>query len=54
MSLIDMEDREFIIEIAGMGGSGVSGRIFSELCGEKKISVVDSYNLPGFVNKDDR
>jgi glucose/mannose-6-phosphate isomerase len=41
------------IVIAGMGGSGVSGRIFSELCSEKKISVVDSYNLPGFVNKDD-
>ena len=37
--------------VAGMGGSGVSGRIFSELCTKLHITVVDSYSLPEYVDE---
>ncbi len=40
------------IVIAGMGGSGVSGRIFASLFQKKPVYVVDSYDLPEFVQKD--
>lgn len=40
------------ITIAGMGGSGVSGRIFSALYQKEIVNVLDGYNLPEFVNKD--
>lgn len=39
------------ITIAGMGGSGVSGRIFSSLYGKEPVNVVDGYDLPDFVDK---
>ncbi|MGP6206489.1 bifunctional phosphoglucose/phosphomannose isomerase [Cuniculiplasma sp. SKW3] len=40
------------VTIAGMGGSGVSGRIFSALYQKEIVNIVDGYNLPEFVNKD--
>ncbi len=39
------------IVISGMGGSGVAGRIFAEMYSAKPVIVVDSYELPEFVNK---
>ena len=44
-------DNYRLILIAGMGGSGVSGRIFSELCPKLHITVVDSYKLPDYVDE---
>jgi glucose/mannose-6-phosphate isomerase len=39
------------IVISGMGGSGVAGRIFSECFQSKPVYLVDSYELPAFVNE---
>ncbi len=40
------------VVIAGMGGSGVVGRIFSELYSELQITVVDDYTVPEFASKE--
>ncbi|MHB1440611.1 MAG: bifunctional phosphoglucose/phosphomannose isomerase [Cuniculiplasma sp.] len=40
------------IVVAGMGGSGISGRIFSEMYEDLPVIVVDSYNLPKFVDNE--
>ena len=40
------------IAISGMGGSGVSGRIFSEAFQNIPVITIDSYKLPKFVTRD--
>lgn len=46
-----LEARNFkAIVISGMGGSGVSGRIFAEIFQELPVIVVDSYKLPKYVD----
>ncbi len=47
---IDIGDVHAIV-ISGMGGSGVSGRIFSEAFQELPVIVVDSYKLPKYVDR---
>lgn len=39
------------IVIAGMGGSGISGKIFQEIYTRKPVSLVDDYNVPAFISK---
>ncbi len=39
------------IVIAGMGGSGIAGKIFQELYTEKPVRLVEDYRIPKFVNK---
>lgn len=39
------------IVIAGMGGSGISGKIFQEIYSKKPVFLVDDYNVPGFISK---
>ena len=39
------------IVLAGMGGSGIAGKIFQEIYTEKPFFVVDDYNIPDFVSK---
>ena len=39
------------VVISGMGGSGISGKIFQELYSEKPVSIVDDYEIPDFVSK---
>ena len=44
-------DRNFDnVVVAGMGGSGIVGRIFSELYSEKPVEVVSDYHLPQYAN----
>ncbi len=38
------------IVIAGMGGSGIIGRIFSEIYSQKPVVLVDDYHIPKFIN----
>ena len=38
------------VVVAGMGGSGIVGRIFSELYSEKPVEVVSDYQLPKYAN----
>lgn len=39
------------IVIAGMGGSGISGKIFQELYSRKPVFVIDDYSIPEFVSE---
>jgi len=39
------------IVVAGMGGSGIAGKIFSEFYSKKPVTIADSYALPDFVSK---
>lgn len=39
------------VVIAGMGGSGIVGKIFAELYSALPVYLVDDYSTPGFVNK---
>ena len=39
------------VVISGMGGSGVVGRIFSELYHETPVEVVSDYGIPDYVDK---
>ena len=39
------------IVIAGMGGSGIAGKIFQELYTKKPVLTVEDYNIPEFVDK---
>ncbi|PYB67602.1 bifunctional phosphoglucose/phosphomannose isomerase [Thermoplasma sp. Kam2015] len=39
------------IVIAGMGGSGIAGRIFSEMYSDKPVFVSDDYSIPNFVDE---
>ena len=44
-------DRDFDnVVVAGMGGSGIVGRIFSELYSEKPVEVVSDYQLPKYAS----
>ncbi len=45
---LDLEFDNIIV--AGMGGSGVVGRLFSELYSDKPVEVVSDYNLPRYAN----
>lgn len=38
------------IVIAGMGGSGIAGRIFQELYSKRPVITVDDYHIPEFVD----
>ena len=38
--------------IAGMGGSGIAGRIFSDIYTKKPVTCVSSYEIPDFVDSD--
>jgi len=40
------------VVIAGMGGSGIVGRIFQELYSDKPVYLVNDYNIPNFVGRD--
>lgn len=39
------------VVIAGMGGSGIAGKIFSEFYSKKPVFIADDYHLPDFVSK---
>ncbi len=39
------------IVIAGMGGSGIAGKIFREFYSGMPVYLVDDYNIPDFVSK---
>ncbi len=39
------------IVIAGMGGSGIAGKIFSEFYTKMPIYIADDYNVPDYVSK---
>jgi glucose/mannose-6-phosphate isomerase len=39
------------IVIAGMGGSGIAGNVFSELYSAKPVVLVGDYGLPSFASK---
>ncbi|MHB8361120.1 MAG: bifunctional phosphoglucose/phosphomannose isomerase [Thermoplasmataceae archaeon] len=47
---IDLNKFENIV-ITGMGGSGIAGKIASEIYSEKPLIAIDSYNCPNFVNE---
>ncbi len=52
-----LEDIEFPesvrnIVMAGMGGSGIAGKIFQEIYTKKPVALTDSYSIPDFVNED--
>lgn len=38
------------VVLAGMGGSGVAGRIFQEIYDKKPVTFIDSYEIPSFVD----
>ncbi|MCL4412514.1 MAG: bifunctional phosphoglucose/phosphomannose isomerase [Candidatus Thermoplasmatota archaeon] len=39
------------VVIAGMGGSGIAGKIFQELYTKKPVSLVTSYDVPEFIGQ---
>lgn len=39
------------VAIAGMGGSGISGKMFQEIYSDKPVFIVDDYEIPEFVSK---
>ncbi|MEM0130157.1 MAG: bifunctional phosphoglucose/phosphomannose isomerase, partial [Thermoplasmatales archaeon] len=39
------------IVVAGMGGSGIAGNIFSQMYGKKPVHVIRSYSIPQFVDR---
>ena len=45
------EDFDNIV-ISGMGGSGIVGKLFSELYSAKPVICLDDYNIPEFVGKE--
>ncbi|MEM0127934.1 MAG: SIS domain-containing protein, partial [Thermoplasmatales archaeon] len=38
------------VVIAGMGGSGIAGKIFSLMYREKPVFIISSYDIPEFVD----
>lgn len=40
------------VVIAGMGGSGIVGKLFSEFYNVKPVICIDDYTIPDFVNED--
>lgn len=47
---IEIPDEAENIVIAGMGGSGIAGRIFKEIYSKKPVITVDSYEIPEFID----
>ena len=47
---IDVPDGIDKIVIAGMGGSGIAGKIFQDLYTVKPVTLVNSYEIPKFVD----
>jgi glucose/mannose-6-phosphate isomerase len=47
--MIDVPSAIDNIVIAGMGGSGIAGRIFKEFYTKKPVTLVRSYDIPEFV-----
>lgn len=39
------------VVMAGMGGSGISNKIFQEMYTEKPLFLIDDYEIPNFVSK---
>lgn len=48
---IDIPEDFDNVVIAGMGGSGIAGRIFQEWFTKKPVVLVNSYDIPEFVSK---
>jgi glucose/mannose-6-phosphate isomerase len=46
---ITLDDYDKIL-IAGMGGSGIAGFLFSEIYSKKPVIVLNTYSCPDFVN----
>ena len=40
------------VAVAGMGGSGIVGKIFSEIYTEKPVTLIDGYNMPAHLSND--
>lgn len=47
---VDVPDGIDKIVIAGMGGSGIAGKIFQDLYTIKPVTLVNSYEIPEFVD----
>jgi glucose/mannose-6-phosphate isomerase len=47
---ISLPEKFTSVVIAGMGGSGIAGRIFKDIYGAKPVVIVDSYSIPKFVD----
>ncbi|MGC8561830.1 MAG: bifunctional phosphoglucose/phosphomannose isomerase [Thermoplasmata archaeon] len=47
---IDVPDGIEKIVIAGMGGSGIAGKIFKDIYTIKPVTLVNSYDIPAFVD----
>lgn len=47
---IDVPDRIEKIVIAGMGGSGIAGKILQDFYTHRPITLVNSYDIPEFVD----
>ncbi len=47
---IDFSQKHSNVVIAGMGGSGISGKIFQDLYTKEPVITIDSYELPDFIN----
>ena len=48
---IDVPEGIDNIVIAGMGGSGIAGKIFSEFYTKLPVYIADDYNIPDYVSK---
>ncbi len=48
---VDVPDDTANVVIAGLGGSGIAGRIFQELYSSKPVMIADDYTAPSFVSK---
>ncbi|MCL4383816.1 MAG: bifunctional phosphoglucose/phosphomannose isomerase [Candidatus Marsarchaeota archaeon] len=49
---LDFNKNEFEnIVIAGMGGSGIIGKIFQEIYQDKPVYIIDDYHIPKFVSR---
>jgi glucose/mannose-6-phosphate isomerase len=49
---IDAGRRFRNVVIAGMGGSGIVGKIFSEIYTEKPVTLIDGYSVPAHLSRD--
>ncbi|MEM4771679.1 MAG: bifunctional phosphoglucose/phosphomannose isomerase [Thermoplasmatales archaeon] len=48
---INIENNFENIVVAGMGGSGIAGNIFSQMYSKKPVHVIRSYEIPEFVDR---
>jgi glucose/mannose-6-phosphate isomerase len=49
---IDAGKRFRNVAVAGMGGSGIVGKIFSEIYTERPVTLIDGYNVPAHLSRD--